>query len=93
MLPMAITNATRKLFGSPGKDGTEVKPLHVLDEEIDGQNYITSVWQPTPAELEDLKAGGSVRLVIMGSNQPPVYLTTQPPPGIWPERETGKSDA
>lgn len=77
MLPLRISNATRIL--AEGQD--EYHALAILDERDEsGVNHMTSVWEPTPAELEDLKAGGAVRLTIIGGAHPPVMITTQPPP-------------
>lgn len=77
MQPLRITNATRIL----AEDQDEYYALAIRDEEIDGVNHMTSVWEPTPKELAELQAGGSVRLTILGVVHPPVMLTTQPAPG------------
>jgi hypothetical protein len=37
----------------------------------------SSAWEPTPAELAILKAGGHVVLTVFGG-QPPVMLTVEP---------------
>jgi hypothetical protein len=37
----------------------------------------SSAWEPTPAELEVLKAGGNVLLTVFGG-QPPVILAVEP---------------
>lgn len=76
MLPLRISNATRILAESQD----EYHALAILDEEIGGVNHMTSVWEPTPKELADLNAGGAVRLTILGTQHPPVMITTQPPP-------------
>lgn len=76
MLPLRISNATRVLAESQD----EYHALAIYDEKIDGVNHMTSVWEPTPAELAELQAGGSVRLTILGNAHPPVMITTQPAP-------------
>lgn len=76
MLPLRISNATRIL----AETQDEYYALAILDEVVDGQPQMTSVWEPTPKELADLIAGGAVRLTILGIGHPPVMLTTQPPP-------------
>lgn len=76
MLPLRISNATRIL----AETQDEYYALAILDEVVDGQPLMTSVWEPTPKELADLNAGGAVRLTILGTGHPPVMLTTQPPP-------------
>lgn len=78
MLPLRISNATRIL----AETQDEYYALAILDEVIDGQPQMTSVWEPTPKELADLMAGGAVRLTILGTGHPPVMLTTQPPPEV-----------
>lgn len=76
MLPMRISNATRVLAESQD----EYHALAIFDENIDGVNHMTSVWEPTPKELAELNAGGAVRLTIIGRGHPPVMITTQPAP-------------
>lgn len=78
MLPLRISNATRIL----AETQDEYYALAILDEVVDGQPQMTSVWEPTPKELTDLMAGGAVRLTILGTGHPPVMLTTQPPPEV-----------
>lgn len=76
MQPLRISNATRVL----AETQDEYHALAILDEEIDGVNQMTSVWEPTPKELKDLANGGAVRLTILGRAHPPVIVTTQPAP-------------
>lgn len=76
MQPLRITNATRVL----AETQDEYYALAIVDEEIEGVNYMTSVWVPTPNELAVLAAGGAVRLTIRGHGHPPVKITTQPAP-------------
>ena len=76
MQPLRISNATRIL----AETQDEYYVLAIKDEVVDGVNHMTSVWEPTPAELADLASGGAVRLTILGSGHPPVKVTTQPAP-------------
>lgn len=76
MLPLRVSNATRIL----AEDQDEYHALAIVDEKIDGVNHMTSVWEPTPAELKMLNEGGAVRLTILGTGHPPVKLSTQPGP-------------
>lgn len=76
MQPLRISNATRVL----AETQDEYYALAIVDEEIEGINHMTSVWEPTSGELADLAAGGAVRLTILGSGHPPVKITTQPGP-------------
>lgn len=78
MLAMRISNATRIL--AEGQD--EYHALAIRDEVICGTNHMTSLWEPTPAELAQLNAGGHVRLTILGTGHPPVMITTQAPPEL-----------
>lgn len=77
MLPLRISNATRVL----AETQEEYYALAILDEVVDRNPQMTSVWEPTPKELADLNAGGAVRLTILGTGHPPVMITTQGPPG------------
>ena len=78
MLPLRISGATRIL----AETQDEYYALAIRDEEVDGCNQMTSVWEPTPTELAMLNAGGAVRLTILGVGHPPVALSTQPAPGV-----------
>jgi hypothetical protein len=78
MLPMRISNATRVL----AETQDEYHALAILDEEVDGVNYMTSLWEPTPRELAALIAGGHVRLTILGCAHPPVMISAQEPPAV-----------
>lgn len=77
MLPIRIANATRVLAESQD----EYFALAIRDEVLKGMGpAMTSLWEPTPQELELLKAGGHIRLSIMGTVHPPVMLSVQEPP-------------
>lgn len=76
MQPLRIIDATRVL----AEEQDEYHALAIVDQEIDGVNCMTSVWEPTPRELAELVAGGAVKLTIIGVIHPPVLLETQPPP-------------
>lgn len=71
MIPLRHQRATVVMKAPPG--APDVRDLHVA--VIDG--CCVSRWEPTPAELEVLNAGGSVELWVMG-RQPPVMLCVQP---------------
>lgn len=58
--------------GSP-----DVRDLQVRIEEHEGSPVFCSAWEPTPADLEALNAGGSVVLRVLGV-QPPVALYVEP---------------
>jgi hypothetical protein len=76
MLPLRISNATRIL----AETQDEYHALAIRDEVVDGTPVMMSLWEPTPRELELLRAGGRVRLTILGTAHPPVALNVHPPP-------------
>ena len=69
---------------NPARDGDcgvlpiRVSPSAALKTSVPVQ-MCESAWEPTPAELEMLNAGGQVVLRIMGW-QVPVALYVEPPP-------------
>jgi len=73
MTPLRPLHATRVLAESQD----EYIRLAIRDDEIDGVNYMTSLWEPSPAELKTLMEGGSVRLTIIGTAHPPVMVETE----------------
>lgn len=81
MIPIRIAGVTRNLGAPPNwdpeKDGS-CGHLPVRDEVIDGLPYMTSRWEPTPAELADLNAGRPLELRIIGRNHPVVSLVVVP---------------
>lgn len=76
MKSLKPSNTTRVL----AEDQEEYNSLAISDETIDGINYMTSVWEPTPEELAILNEGGAVHLTILGVSHPPVILTAKPAP-------------
>ncbi len=76
MLHRRISGATRT-FTAPvnwHRDNPTGVDLHVRQSAIgDDIQVFSSAWEPTPAELKALNAGGSVILTIVGG-QPPVKL-------------------
>jgi hypothetical protein len=82
MLPKRIEGATRVL-GAPGDwDESRSGPccsLPIRDDVIDGVRYMVSAWEPTPEEIELLKAGGALLLGINGIAHPVVFLSVQRP--------------
>jgi hypothetical protein len=73
MTPLRPLHATRVLAESQD----QYIRLTIRDDRIDGVNYMTSLWEPSPAELKTLIEGGSVRLTIMGAAHPPVMVETE----------------
>ncbi len=75
-----IEGATRNLGAPP--DWNESDPIdptkcHVLpirDMMTDEGNFMVSAWEFTPAEIERLKAGETLKLGIRGTGHPVVFL-------------------
>lgn len=89
MIPNRIEGATHRLGKPQGWEGDEERGCAHLWIRKDGDVFMSS-WEPTPKELEILKAGGSIRLSIVGG-QPPVMLDVMPPfseDGSTPPRDT-----
>lgn len=85
MRPVRIPGFTREL----AKGQPEYLNLCIRDEtvHIEGPagvpiecNAMTSLWEPTPQQLEILKAGGKVALRILGTSHPPVSLWVEQAP-------------
>ena len=79
MLIGRIEGATRVLGKEQGYNGLPVRDV-VIDCHPDGRvAAMETVWLPTPAELERLAAGASVKLTIQGTQHPPVMVEVGPP--------------
>lgn len=67
-----------RVFGAPadwdGKD-TTCGALPVRDVHTPEGPFMVSAWEPTPAELEAIQRGETVKLWIRGSGHPVVALT------------------
>lgn len=78
MIPGRIEGANCTL-GAPenwdkSRDGNCVS-LSILAEQTDtGSLLMSSVWFPTPEELEAIAAGAPVKLYVLGTGHPPVML-------------------
>lgn len=79
MIAKRIAGATHYLGAPKGwNPETDGNCGHLAVRLVDG-NVFESLWEPTPAELEVLKVGGSVLLRVVGG-QPPVALSVEMPP-------------
>jgi hypothetical protein len=79
MIAGRIPGATRYLGApvgwKPDEQG-DCAHLAIRDMPINGDvPSMHSVWEPTPDELERLKAGAQIYLIIVGSSHPPVSLS------------------
>lgn len=76
MTPLKMQNANMLMKAPEGEEG--VANLYVrLVKDQEGKTYYVSRWEPTPDELAQLNAGGSVELWCM-HHQVPVALKTAP---------------
>jgi hypothetical protein len=85
MKPVPTRDATHN-FQKPDKWGTEPGDGACGELSVRAQRYnggarmeFVSTWQPSPDELEMLKAGGVAILSIIGV-QPPVAISVEPYP-------------
>lgn len=77
MLPVRIEGCTRVLGAPKGWTPETSGPccgLAIRDEANGDAPCMTSAWEPTPAELAVLNAGGRVFLRIVGTGHPPVMV-------------------
>lgn len=73
MIVQRVAGCTRVLGKCQGYIG-----LPVRDIETNGRNVMETAWEPTPAELALLNAGGTVRLYVLGEEHPPVKIEVLP---------------
>jgi hypothetical protein len=69
MMVQMIRGCTRILGKAQGYLG-----LPIRDEIVDEINMMSSIWEPTPAELVKLVAGAPVKIIVMGSAHPPIKV-------------------
>jgi len=68
-------------FGPPaGLEESQVQTVaayvgQIERGSVEGMSVVVVAWQPTPAELEVLNAGGAIFLSVIGG-LPPHFLTT-----------------
>jgi hypothetical protein len=76
MIPRRITGANVK-FTPPGdwNEARDGKCANLM-ARVEG-NSVATAWEPTPAELAMLNAGGAIVLKVYGG-QPPICLTVEP---------------
>jgi hypothetical protein len=81
MIPRRIQNSTHRLGAPPDwatQTGDNCVALHARRVTEDGLVIFESAWEPTPAEIEAINAGGSIVLRVVGG-QPPVALYVESP--------------
>lgn len=68
------------VFGAPPDlDKSQVEPIQAFKGQVptgplEGADFVAVAWQPSPEELEILKAGGPIYLSCLGG-LPPHFLT------------------
>ena len=75
MTPLRIAGHTRYLGAPRGWEPETDGPcghLAIRDEDTTAGRAMASAWEPTPDELERLKAGAPIILHVVGSVHPPV---------------------
>lgn len=72
MISVRIEGTTRVCGKSQGYSG-----LAIRDEKSDGFNIMSSAWEPTPAEIENIVKGGKVIVSVIGNNPQPIKLYVQ----------------
>lgn len=77
MIAARIAGATHNLGAPPDWDREKHGHCRALPVRVEGDVY-HSAWEPTPAELAALIAGGYVVLTVVGG-QPPVALNVEMP--------------
>lgn len=82
VIPGANANPGAPANWNPEKDGTcGALPIRYEKHPDGSVRHCESAWQPTPQELEQLNAGGSVVLRVVGW-QVPVALYVEPKPEV-----------
>lgn len=77
MIIKMIDGSTRQ-FGAPENwdgDLSKCNVLPIRDVETPQGAFMVSAWEPTPSELEFIKAGHSIKLWVQGAVHPVVALT------------------
>ena len=84
MIPARISGCSRVLGAPVGwtpETSGPCRGLPIRDEVVGDLPGMTSCWEPTPAELGALSAGGKVYLRIIGTGHPPVMAYALGPEG------------
>lgn len=93
MIPVRVEGCTRAL-GAPVGWNPETSGicgvLPIRDEMSGAMPAMVSAWEPTPAELAVLNAGGKVYLRVVGQAHPPVWVYALGPA---PEAEAAVAEA
>lgn len=98
MISARIAGATRVLGKSQGYSGLAIRD-QVTNCTVngDGAPEMVTAWEPTPSEIEAIKAGALVYVHILGTSHPPIMVEVATPPSagdgngaLAPSRDGGK---
>lgn len=70
-VPVGVTRTLGKQQGYKG--------LPIKDVIIDGTPFMLSVWEPSPEEIQRIKAGAKIILSVLGTQHPPVKVDVGEP--------------
>ncbi len=79
MIPKRITDATHRLIAPEGwsdQTADNCTALNVRRIKEGGLVIFESAWEPTPAEIEAINAGGLVVLRVVGGQSPVALSVT-----------------
>lgn len=80
MIPARISGCTRVLgapIGWTPETSGPCRGLPIRDTMNGDMPAMVSAWEPSPAELAALAAGGKVYLSVLGGGHPPVWLSVE----------------
>lgn len=84
MIAQRIAGATRTLGEDQGYQPLAIRDGQICFEQFDSSvPTMTAAFEPTPAELERLNAGGTVYLTIIGAEWPPCRIEVGEKPAEW----------
>lgn len=77
MMIKCIDGFTRALGAPSDWDGQDTRcgVLPIRDVAHPEGNFMVSAWEPTPAEIEALQRGETLKLWVRGSGHPVVAIT------------------
>lgn len=88
MIPRVIANSNAVWSKPPGWDSEKQGPvydlhLHVTPpnapNNMTGHHVYQTAWEPTPAEMDGLNAGGNVVVLLTGMQPPMAVMVSIPP--------------
>lgn len=77
MLVKMIAGVSRVCGKAQGYFGLPIRDIIVNDSVNGHVHAMQTGWEPTPAEVETLNAGGVVLITILGSTPPPMNVEVE----------------